>query len=72
MDDFEASETVKGKIEENKEEEGFNFMEILKNPMVGQLMESGKELFKKKEANPDTCEITVKAPSEVVLKLFRV
>ena len=49
----------------------FNPMELLNNPLVSELMNSGKELFKKKEADPNMCEINIKAPSEVVLKLFK-
>ena len=67
MDDFEPSEEM-----EEPKEEGFNFMEILNNPIAKTLMESGKDLFKKEKPDPNVCEITIKAPSEVVLKLFRV
>lgn len=78
MDDMKTQEEAKkGKVEEpsvgiEEESKGFNFMEMLDNPMVGQLMESGKDLFKKEKPDPNMCEITIKAPSEVVLKLFKV
>lgn len=50
----------------------FDFMGMLNNPAVTKLLESGKDLFKKEKADPNVCEITIKAPSEVVLKLFKV
>lgn len=54
------------------EKEGFDFVELLKDPIVSKLMEGGKDLFKKEKADPNICEINIKAPSEVVLKLFNV
>lgn len=73
MDDFETSKEVKieDPIEETKEK-SFNPMDLLGNPVIGELIRSSKGLFEKEKSNPDTCEITIKAPSEVVLKLFRV
>lgn len=66
-----------GKVEtveepETKEEKGLNLGELLKDPVVKSLLESGKDMFKKEKADPDICEINIKAPSEVVLKLFNV
>ncbi len=62
------------KIEKVKTEEKpeINFMEILNDPAIASLLESGKNLFKKEKVDPDVCEINIKAPSEVVLKLFNI
>lgn len=38
--------------------------------VINGLMPMAKDIFKKKESNPDICEISIKAPSEVILKLF--
>ena len=74
MDDFDAAKTVEVKVEDKSKEDKkeFNFMDMLDNPLLKGLMESGKDIFKKEKPNPDTCKITIEAPSEVVLKLFRV
>lgn len=61
-----------GKSENKKEEPGINFMEFLNNPAVASFLEGGKNLFKKEKADPNMCEINIKAPSEVVLKLFNI
>lgn len=58
--------------EEKEEKCGINFMELLNNPAIEQLMKSGKDMFKKEKTDPDICEISIKAPSAVVLKLFKV
>lgn len=66
------------KVEDKKKEEvqpedgGFNLGKLLTDPAVVSLLKGGKDLFKKKEVDPNMCEITIKAPSEVVLKLFNV
>lgn len=66
-------EVVEEEIETPNEEEcGFNFMELLNNPAVAAMMQSGKDIFKKEKSDPNVCEISIKAPTEVVLKLFRV
>ena len=57
-------------VENEKVEEGFDFMGLLNNPDIAASMGSIKDLFKKEKQNPDICEITIKAPSAVVLKLF--
>lgn len=57
---------------EKKEEKGFDFMKMLNDPKIASLLEGGKDLFKKKETDPNMCEIHIKAPSEVVLKLFNI
>ncbi len=57
-------------IEEPKEEFRINFMELLNDPMAKELLGGCKQLFKKEKADPNICEISIKAPSEVVLKLF--
>lgn len=62
-------ESLKNK--EEKEDKGFDFMGLLNDPAVASIMKSGKELFKKEKTDPNVCEITIKAPSEVVLKLFK-
>lgn len=59
-----------GKIE--TQEEGFNLGKLLKDPSVMALLGCGKDLFKKEKSDPNVCEITIKAPSEVVLKLFNI
>lgn len=61
-------ESLKNNEEEDK---GFDFMGLLNDPAVASIMKSGKELFKKEKTDPNVCEITIKAPSEVVLKLFK-
>lgn len=58
--------------EEPSEEKGFDFMALLKDPMAQSIMSQGKDLFKKEKPDPDMCEIIIKAPSKVVLKLFHV
>lgn len=65
-------EKVETPKEETNVEEGFDLGELLKDPVVKSLLESGKDIFKKEKTDPDVCEISIKAPSEVVLKLFRV
>ncbi len=55
-----------------KQEEEFDLGKLLKDPAVASLLGCGKDLFKKKETDPNMCEITIKAPSEVVLKLFHI
>lgn len=52
--------------------EEFDFMKMMDSPIVKSLLEGGKDLFKKEKEDPDVCEIYIKAPSEVVLKLFKV
>lgn len=64
----ENEETVEGEIEQPKVP--FDFGKLLSNPLVADLLSSGKDLFKKEKADPNVCEISIKAPSEVVLKLF--
>ncbi len=76
----EAKEESKKKVnlkivkkkEDTKEEEGFDLGKLLNDPVVASLLEGGKELFKKEKTDPDVCEISIKAPSAVVLKLFHV
>lgn len=79
MDDFEKdSKFIEEEVETQKEfpeepeEKKFDFMKMLDSPIAKILLDSGKEMFKKENPNPDTCEITIKAPSEVILKLFKV
>lgn len=64
----------KPEVEQPKETEKpkIDFMGMLNDPKLLKLLDSGKDLFKKEKSNPDVCEISIKAPSEVVLKLFRV
>lgn len=50
--------------------EDFDFMKMLENPITKELLSGCKDLFKKEKADPNICEITIKGPSEVVLKLF--
>lgn len=60
------------KVEEKKEgKEDFDICALLKDPVVAKLLDSGKDIFKKKETDPNVCEISIKAPSEVILKLFK-
>lgn len=61
-------------IEENSPSvpEGIDFMEMLNSPIAKALLEGGKDLFKKEKVDPNICEINIKAPSEVVLKLFNI
>ena len=56
---------------EKEEKPGIDFMSLLGNVDIPALLNSGKDIFKKEKADPDVCEITIKAPSEVVLKLFK-
>lgn len=68
-----AKEFLEGlKNPEKEEESGIDFMGLLNSIDVPALMNSGKKLFKKEKADPNVCEITIKAPSEVVLRLFGV
>ncbi len=57
-------------IPEEGLEEGIDFAEMLNSPVAQSLLEGALDLFKKEKEDPDICEITIKAPSEVVLKLF--
>lgn len=59
-------------INENSEEEAPNFMELLNSPMAQSVLGGCKDLLKPETTDPNICEITIKAPSEVVLKLFNV
>lgn len=64
---------VEEKVETSEvetEKPGIDLMGMLNDPMVTKLLDSGKDLFKKEKADPNICEISIKAPSEVVLKLF--
>lgn len=54
------------------QEKEFDLGKLLDNPIAKAVMESGKDLFKKEKPDPNMCEITIKAPSDVVLKLFKV
>lgn len=78
MDDFPSSEAVKDKSKEvsktldKPEEEKLDVMEMLNSPMAQSLLGGCKDLFKKEKSDPDVCEITIKAPSDVILKLFKV
>ena len=79
MDDFPSSELLEESPEESEEEtlekskdKEIDFKEILNNPIAQSLLGGCKDLFKKEKSDPDVCEITIKAPSEVVLKLFKV
>lgn len=81
MDDFPTSESIKEKAKKPKvvskksdepKEEEFNLEEVLNSPIAQSLFAGCKDLFKKEKSDPDVCEITIKAPSAVVLKLFKV
>lgn len=77
MDDFPPSKLAKKvskKPTESKEEpkEEINLEEILNNPIAKELLGGFKDLFKKEKSDPDVCEITIKAPSDVILKLFKI
>lgn len=71
---LETQEDVAKEILDEKKvlDEKFNIMELLDNPAVASFLEGGKNLFKKEKTDPNVCEITIKAPSEVVLKLFNI
>lgn len=76
-EEIETQEDVAKKILEdlkNPKEEGcgFDFMALLNDPAIASLLKSSKDIFKKEKADPNVCEISIKAPSEVVLKLFRI
>ena len=70
MDDFPDKTAEDIPKEEPKKE--IDFMEMLNNPLAKELLGGCKDLFKKEKSDPDVCEITIKAPSDVVLKLFKV
>ena len=82
MDDFPPSKLDKKEIKtepsefpdeeviEDPKEDLPDFMKLLEAPMIQGLFGGCKDLFKKKETDPNVCEITIKAPSEVVLKIF--
>ncbi len=80
---MDKKETPKAKEEEPKVEPtetkeeperigGFNPMEMLNDPVVKSLLGGCKDMFKKEKPDPNICEIIIKAPSEVVLKLFKI
>lgn len=52
--------------------EGLDIGELLNSPIAKSLMEGCKDMFKKEKSDPDVCEIYIKAPSETVLKLFKI
>ncbi len=79
MDDFPPSKLGQKKAKKISEEtdkpepkEDFDFMELLNNPIAKEILSGCKDLFKKEKTDPNMCEITIKAPSEVVLKLFKI
>lgn len=73
MDDFPPSKLVKEKVKKlDKPKEEINLEELLKSPIAQSILGGCKDLFKKEKLDPDVCEITIKAPSAVVLKLFKV
>ncbi len=49
-----------------------NFLELINDPLTQSILGGVKDMFGKeeKELDPNMCEITIKAPSEIVLKLF--
>lgn len=58
-------------LEEPKEEMP-DFMKLLESPMAQGLLGGCKDIFKKKETDPNILEITIKGPSEAVLKIMGV
>ncbi len=56
-------------IEESKKELP-DFMKLLESPMAQGLLGGCKDIFKKKEVDPNILEITIKGPSEAVLKIM--
>lgn len=69
--EIESQEDVTKKVLE-KDNNGFDLVKLLNDPVVSSLLGCGKELFKKEKTDPNVCEIYIKAPSEVVLKLFNI
>ena len=52
------------------EEPEIDVMGMLNSPVAQSLLGGCKDLFKKEKEDSNICEIYIKAPSEVVLKLF--
>lgn len=67
-----AKKVLKQLEKEEVLDEKFDIMSLLNNPAVTSFLEGGKNLFKKEKTDPNVCEINIKAPSEVVLKLFNI
>ncbi len=63
---------VEEEVVEEPEKDIPDFMKLLESPMAQGILGGCKDLFKKKEADPNTLEITIKGPSEAVLKLMRI
>lgn len=84
MDDFDTTEELKGEvlaelsdfpgeeIVDEPKKEIPDFMKLLEGPMAQGLLGGCKDLFKKKETDPNILEITIKGPAEAVLKIMRV
>ncbi len=75
MDDFDTSELgLKEQVEKisnpEPKKEIPDFMKLLESPMAQGLLGGCKDLFKKKEVDPNILEITIKGPSEAVLKIM--
>ena len=60
----------KEEVVEEPEKEMPDFMKLLESPMAQGLLGGCKDMFKKKEVDPDILEITIKGPSEAVLKIM--
>lgn len=54
------------------QEKEFDLGKLLDNPIAKAVIESSKDLFKKEKPDPNMCKISIEAPSDVVLKLFKV
>ena len=72
MDKKDKPKVVKEESLEEPKKEIPDFMKLLKSPMAQGLLGECKDIFKKKEVDPNILEITIKGPSEAVLKLMRI
>jgi len=66
-----AEEKEKKAMPKAQEKKPVDFEKMLNSPLAKGLLDNCKGIFKEEEKNPDICEITIKAPSNVVLKLFK-
>ncbi len=65
-------EEVAPEPDKNIEGPQLDLMGLLNSPMAQSLLGGCKDALKKETSDPNICEITIRAPSEVVLRLFNI
>ena len=69
MQDKTPKKNKPGTEKKSKDKEGLK--ELMEGLPLESILGGCKDLFKKDKQDPNFCEITIKAPSEAVLKLFK-